>query len=122
MAEELLNGAKIGAGIQKVRSESMAQRVSGKPGVFVDRIQKSGDRILNRAQRYSLSAVGKKESGSVRLLQSLPNELVTLRFVIAKGERRVISNRNDALLSPFASHFDLLRQEIDVASIYTAQL
>ena len=47
VAEQLLNGPQIGAGIQKVGGERVAEGVSREAGVLVDAVEKSGDRALD---------------------------------------------------------------------------
>src|SRR5688500_15587957 len=89
---------------------------------LVELLQESLDRVLNSARRYPLPAIAEKECCAVRRLSHSPQQLVTLRLVVPERKLRVITDRDDPLFSPLATHFHLLGQEIDVHPVDAAQL
>src|SRR5688500_14148270 len=89
---------------------------------LVELLQESLDRVLNSARRYPLPAIAEKECCAVRRLSHSPQQLVTLRLVVPERKLRVVTDRDDPLFPSLATHFHLLRQEIDVHPVDAAQL
>src|SRR5688572_29248060 len=89
---------------------------------LVELLQESLDRILNSARRYPLPAIAEKECCAVRRLSHSPQQLVALRLVVPERKLRVVTDRDNPLFPSLATHFHLLRQEIDVHPVDAAQL
>src|SRR6266542_6246045 len=121
VAEELLDGAEIGAGVEEMGGESVAERVRGESGAFVNQVQKGHHRVLDRAHGHPLAAVAEKKRSAVGAGPDRAEQLVALRFVVAQRERGVIAEGGDALLPPLAADFHLLGEEVDVGAVDSAQ-
>jgi len=59
---------------------------------------------------------------AVRSPDAGPQQLVAFGLVVPERQLRVVPERNDALLSSLAPNLDLLRQEVDVHPVDSAQL
>src|SRR6185437_12438230 len=92
------------------------------PGALVDLVEKSLHGVLNCAHRDALAATAQKKSRPIPALPDRAQELVALRLVIPQRELRVVTDRDDSLLPALAANLHLLRQQIDVHSIDSAQL
>src|SRR6202048_3543541 len=122
VAEQLLHRAEIRARVEQMRRESMAQRVSGQAGVFVDLVQESLHGILDGAHRDAFAAAAEEECRSISRRSDRTQQLVTLRFVVPQRQLGVVADRNDALLSSLPAHLHLLRKQVDIRPTNAAQL
>src|SRR5438034_7610058 len=93
-----------------------------KPRALVDLVEKTLHRILNRADGNALAAAAQEKSGPIAGLTDRAQQLVALRLVVPQRQLRVIAERNDALLPSLPTHLHLLREQIDVHPIDSAQL
>ena len=55
MAEQLLDGTEIGACVEQMRGEGVAQRVDREAGVLVDLVEESRDELLHHAHADPLA-------------------------------------------------------------------
>ena len=122
MAQQLLDRAQISSGVEQMSCERVSQRVSRQSGIFIDSIEKSGYRALNRANRYAFATAAEKEGQTVCAGNLISNQIIALRFIIAKCQLRMVANGDDSFLSSLASHLHLLRQQIDITAIDSAEL
>src|SRR5512140_213986 len=122
VSEELVDGAEIGAGVQKVRGEGVAQRVHREASGLVDLLEELADHELHGAHAYSRAGAREKERGAIDLAAEHSRELIALRLGVAERELRVIADRDYPLLAPLAAHLELLRHEIEHVAIDARKL
>ena len=65
VAEQLLHGAQVGAGVEEVRGEGVAQRVDAEAGVLVDLLEEARDGLLHGAHADALA--GAREEHGVAI-------------------------------------------------------
>src|SRR3954465_3802128 len=120
--EQLLHGAQVRARIEQMGGEGVSERVRGKSGALVDLVEKPFHRNLDGPYRDSSSETAQKKSGAIALGADGTQQLVSLGLVVSERQLSVITDGNDAFLPPLPPHFHLLREEIDVHAVDTAQL
>src|SRR5436190_943556 len=125
VAEQVLHGAEIGARIEQMRSEGVAQRVDGETRVLVDLVEEPRDDLLHHAHADALSGARQEirpaldsRAGAAPVAE----EVVALRLVVAQGEHGVIAYRHDALLPALPPHLHLLAHQVEIAHAEPLQL
>src|SRR5471030_2566457 len=115
VAEQLLNGAQIGTGIQKVRGEGVPQRVRRYSGAERGAAHIAVEQTPNTAGRDPLATIVEKKR--------LPLVLVAASQFQSSGEPRsngrlgFRSKRDDALLRSFAADLDQPASQLDIVEI-----
>src|SRR6185437_10102312 len=119
VAEKLLHGAEVGAGVQQVRREGVAQRVHGEAGVFIDLAEKRGDGVLHGAHANAPAGAAQKERGAIDASPAAEHarELVAPGLVVPEREHGVVAHGDDALLASLAAQLHLLRYQVQVAAV-----
>src|SRR5690348_10260719 len=74
--EQLLYGAQVGAGIQEMRREGVAQRVRGQPPALADEIEQLGHGVLQRARADPLPTCRQEERRAIRFRPERAQQLV----------------------------------------------
>src|ERR1051325_231919 len=116
MAEELLDGAQVGAGVEQVCREGVAKGVDAEARVLVDLGQEGRHDFLDGANADAAAGAGEPKGIPIGDAPDGPSQLVARRFVVPHGQDRMIANGNDSLLTTLAAHFDLLRNHVHVAA------
>src|SRR3569833_303054 len=99
VAEQLLDGAEIGAGVEHVGRKRVAEGVDAQAGVLVDVIEKSRHGFLYRADADALACGGDEHGAAIRPPTNGLDQLVALVLVLAQRTDCVVADRDDALLS-----------------------
>src|SRR5262245_11799923 len=94
----------------------MPERVHREARVFVDLGKESTDRLFHRTHTDARAGLRDEHGPAVSLGADTTEELVAARLVVSQRQNRVITNRDDALLSAFATHLHLLRHHVQIAS------
>src|SRR5215467_296302 len=100
----------------------MTERVNGESGLFVHLVEERGYRLLYGAHADTPSGAPEEHRATVSGRADRSDELVALRLVVAKRQRRVIADGYDALLAAFSAHLHLLRHEIELAAAQSREL
>src|ERR1043166_7023632 len=122
VAEKLLYRAKIGAGVEQMGRERVAQRVDAQTGVFVDLAEQLRDRLLHGSYADPFAVSSEEHRYAIGFGPDRPQEIVALRLVIAQRENRVVTDRDDALLAPLPSHLGLLRHDVEIGAVESLEL
>src|SRR5258705_9971317 len=98
MSEQLLNGAKIGAGIEEMRGKGVAERVDGESSVLVDLREECRHDLLQHPSADPLARARQEVRGAIDPGLPIAQQVVALRLVVAQGEHGVVADWDDALL------------------------
>ncbi len=122
VAEEFLNGAKIGAIGEEMRRESMTQRVRVQVPIDVDEANVFFDNSPDRALREAPPRIIEKDRFCLRALLAarpvrLLEKLLAQRPVFLKGFLGLGTVRNDAFLVTLAAYAENAFSLLDVGKI-----
>ncbi len=79
MAQQLLDGPEVGASVEEVGGECVAERVNAESSVLVNLVQKGLHRVLDRAHADPAPGAGEEERGPVYPSAQRTKQLVTFR-------------------------------------------
>src|SRR5579862_7247109 len=116
VAQQLLHGPQVRPGVEQMRGERVTQRVHAQSALAVDLVEELAYGVLNGGDADPASSL-RKEYGVSVAPTALAHQIISLGFVVPKGEHGVIPDGNNALLATLAAHFDLLADEIQVRPI-----
>src|ERR1044071_9750236 len=113
VTEELLNRAKVGAGVEKVGGERMAHGVRRDSGAQRGFAEIAVEQASHAARGDAAAAIVDEE----RLLFGIVRQLAALREIRAQRGFRLRSKRHDPLLRSLAVHFHEARAQLQIVEI-----
>src|SRR3954447_4826145 len=113
VAEELLDAAEVGAGVEEMRSERVAHRVRRNAGAQRRFANVAVEEPPYASRRDPLSAIVDEE----RRLLDVGDERAANREPRADRLLRLRSERHDPLLRSFAAYFHQSRAKLDIIDV-----
>ena len=86
MAEQLLNGPQIRAGIEQMRGECVAKRVRAQACALIDLREEFRHDELDGARAETSAVDAEKKRGAIDLRSEIARQFIALRFVVAERE------------------------------------
>src|SRR5579872_1278034 len=91
VAEQLLDGTKVGSRIEQVCGECMAKGVYRETCIFIDLTQEATDDCLHHAHSNALAALGHKERRTIDDDTEIASQGLTLKLVVAQRQLGMIA-------------------------------
>jgi hypothetical protein len=121
MPEQLLDGKQVGAGIEQMGCERVAEGVGGETAVVGDAVEEGADDVLDLASGETAAALGQEECRAIGG-RGTGDDFAAARLMSAEGGDGGRANGDNALLAALAEDAGLLGDEIDAGEIETGEL
>src|SRR6266513_2869132 len=122
VTQQLLYRPQIGAGVEQVRGERMAQGVNVQVAAARQGAQQPPDRELHAPRREPPPPPAHEHRPAVERSGEARAQGVAPPVVAAQRASRVAPDRNEPLLLPLAAHFHLVRDQVHVRLVQPRQL